>query len=101
MSNLFVRDNHQVDMLVETLVTGIQTQGDPMSDSWMTKFVISHSHDCENFERMLDRSGHATVSGRLLRSKMNRGVLPLMQLPRGITDEVPANAENNCDVVLY
>ncbi|KAK2177747.1 hypothetical protein NP493_582g03053 [Ridgeia piscesae] len=50
-----------VDLLVETLITGIQTQGDPLSDSWMTKFVISHSYDCEHFERLQDSGGQANI----------------------------------------
>ena len=47
---------------METLITGIQIQGDPMSESWMTKFAISNSYDCEHFERLLDITGKPAVS---------------------------------------
>ena len=74
-SHWFVlRFNRQVDLLVETLITGIQTQGDPLSDSWMTKFVISHSYDCEHFERLQDSGGQANVSVCVLPVGINRNV---------------------------
>ena len=39
------------------VITGMLTQGDPKSDSWVTEMNLWTSTDCENFSPILNRFG--------------------------------------------
>ncbi len=51
----------QVDLQQSTVVTGMLTQGDPESESWVLTFNIWISEDCENFNPVLNKFGKKAI----------------------------------------
>ena len=56
----------QVDLISNTLVTGIITQGDPRVYNWVELFSIQFSQSCKDFQSLLDKEGNEMVLWNIL-----------------------------------
>ena len=61
----------QVDLQQSMVISGMLTQGDPNSDSWITTMNLWISADCENFSPILNKFGvKATFNGNYDRNNV-------------------------------